>query len=277
MSKLDRQNHTKFWSNPHLTGVHFLSAKYETHSFWPHIHEELVIGVIESGAARFVCRQVSDIAEARSLLVFNPYEPHEGEVARGDSLRYRALYIDVSALPAYEAQLWDRANASIYFERNKISDPDLADLTLTEHKIFEMLGERLEGESLFLNLLAALAHRHGTPKPILNHLGVEHRTMLRVRDYMLANLRFDISLGDLAALARMTKFHFIRAFRKELGLPPHAYLNQLRLNEARRLIAAGKAVIEVASDVGFYDQSHLIRHFKRTYGITPGQYAAAKA
>ena len=75
--------------------------------------------------------------------------------------------------------------------------------------------------------------------------------------------------------ARVQSGRFIRAFRKEVGLSPHAYLNQLRLLEARRLIAQGRAPADVATQVGFYDQSHLIRHFKRVYGITPGQYAAA--
>ena len=66
----------------------------------------------------------------------------------------------------------------------------------------------------------------------------------------------------------------MRAFTREYGMPPHAYTNQLRLSEARRLIAAGHRLSDAAASAGFYDQSHLTRMFKRAYGVTPGVYAS---
>jgi len=64
-------------------------------------------------------------------------------------------------------------------------------------------------------------------------------------------------------------------FRRGLGMPPHGYLTQIRLRHARAVLASGVAPAEAAVDAGFCDQSHLTRHFKRSYGITPAQYAAA--
>jgi AraC-like DNA-binding protein len=75
----------------------------------------------------------------------------------------------------------------------------------------------------------------------------------------------------------MSAFHLARCFKKQLGLPPHAYLTQLRLQRARRLLAGGLGLAEAAAAVGFYDQSALSRHFKKIYGVTPGQYAKAVA
>lgn len=64
----------------------------------------------------------------------------------------------------------------------------------------------------------------------------------------------------------------MRQFRREVGLPPHAYLTQLRLARAKGLLARGTAIAAVATDCGFAAQSHLHRHFLRTYGVTPGRY-----
>jgi AraC-like DNA-binding protein len=84
-------------------------------------------------------------------------------------------------------------------------------------------------------------------------------------------------VDELAAVSGLTRFHLMRSFAREFGLPPHAYANQLRLLEAKRLIAAGQAPADAAAAVGFYDQSHLTRLFRRAYGLTPGAYAKLQA
>jgi AraC family transcriptional regulator len=88
------------------------------------------------------------------------------------------------------------------------------------------------------------------------------------------NYQHDISLGDIAASAHLSPYHFARTFKKSLGVTPHQYLVQVRVNSARSLIASGASagsLAEIASAVGFADQSHLTRHFKRVFGKTPRQ------
>lgn len=79
----------------------------------------------------------------------------------------------------------------------------------------------------------------------------------------------------MAEHAGLDKFWLSRAFRDEVGLPPHAYLTQLRVLRAKELLAAGVRPSEVAPQVGFYDQSQLHRHFRRIVGTTPGKYRSA--
>jgi AraC-like DNA-binding protein len=97
----------------------------------------------------------------------------------------------------------------------------------------------------------------------------------RVRDFLHASLAEDVTTGDLAGLAGMSRFHLCRAFARTYGLPPHAYQLQLRLAEAKRQLAAGQPPAAVAAAIGFADQSHLTKRFKGAFGITPGQFAAA--
>jgi AraC-like DNA-binding protein len=95
-------------------------------------------------------------------------------------------------------------------------------------------------------------------------------------DYMRAHLGEEISLNTLAEIAECTSYHIIRLFKETMGMPPHAYLIQLRLERARELIDEGKSIAGAALNAGFSDQSHLTRRFKKRFGITPGTYEAQK-
>jgi AraC-like DNA-binding protein len=95
----------------------------------------------------------------------------------------------------------------------------------------------------------------------------------RARELLDARFTEAIALDELAVHARLDKFHLCRAFRNEVGLPPHAYVTHRRIGLAGALLARGVPQAEVAARVGLYDQSQLHRHFKRIVGVTPGEYA----
>jgi AraC-like DNA-binding protein len=73
----------------------------------------------------------------------------------------------------------------------------------------------------------------------------------------------------------VSRFHLVHAFTSEVGLPPHAYQIHLRIRRSRALLAAGMPLGGIAADLGFADQSHFGRHFRRVVGVTPGAYANA--
>jgi AraC-like DNA-binding protein len=84
-----------------------------------------------------------------------------------------------------------------------------------------------------------------------------------------------VSVAEAARAAGLSRCHFLRAFRANVGLSPHEYLVQCRLRHARRLIALDggrRSLTEIAIEAGFSDQAHLTRHFRRAFGQTPGQW-----
>ena len=81
---------------------------------------------------------------------------------------------------------------------------------------------------------------------------------------------------ELATLVHLSPFYFARAFQKEVGLPPHAYLENVRVKRARDLLLRGVAITDVSAAVGYADQSHLTNRFKRILGMTPGQVARSE-
>jgi AraC-like DNA-binding protein len=94
----------------------------------------------------------------------------------------------------------------------------------------------------------------------------------KAREYLHAHLQQDVGMDELALACGVDRFRLTRAFKSAFGLPPHAYLVQLRLARARHWLANGKQPADVAIALGFADQSHLGRWFVRAYGLTPAAY-----
>jgi AraC-like DNA-binding protein len=99
---------------------------------------------------------------------------------------------------------------------------------------------------------------------------------VRVRQRLDDDPACDPGLAELAAEAGLSRFQLLRAFARELGLTPHAYLMQRRLSLARGLIDSGLALAAAAHEAGFADQSHMTRAFRRTLGYTPATYARGR-
>ena len=104
---------------------------------------------------------------------------------------------------------------------------------------------------------------------------VRPRAVADALRFIHANYSRDLSLSAIAEAVHLSPFHLARLFKQSLGVAPHQYLIQVRVNNARSLLTAGsgeRSLAEIASAVGFADQSHLTRHFKRVLGVTPRQF-----
>jgi AraC-like DNA-binding protein len=119
----------------------------------------------------------------------------------------------------------------------------------------------------------AYSGREAPPPDASGHVAA----VLRAKDLICDRLSEGIGLAELADVGRLPMPRFLRAFRKIMGLPPHAYQVRLRVDRARRLIASGAGISDAALEAGFCDQSHLHRHFVRVMGITPGDYARQRS
>jgi len=274
MKSIPVREQTKLWRLPNFGGLELMHAAYVTHTFARHTHEGFAVGVIESGALGFDYRGESLIASPGTINLANPDEAHTGHAAAESGWTYRMFYLDAALLQQAAAEIAGRSKSLPFFQSGVIQDERLARMIHGLHAAMEQNQvSRLELESRFLNMLTALIMRHADAPPVLRSAGREHTAVKRVKEFIEAYYNENISLAQLANTACLSPFHFIRVFRKETGLTPHAYLNQARVRRARALIAAGWAIAPAAYETGFVDQSHLTRQFKRILGITPGQYS----
>ena len=141
------------------------------------------------------------------------------------------------------------------------------------HKAILEGAGMLECESRILWTMIQLAKRYSDMGSTEPHLGREKRAIQQARRYIDEHFAESVSLNTLAQHVALSPYYLLRVFHAEVGMPPYAYLESVRIQHTQRLIKAGKPLAEVAAEVGFSSQSHMTRQFKKIIGVTPGQYA----
>lgn len=256
-----------------MDGVEAVAAD-TAFSFGRHMHDQFGIGVIVRGAQTSLSGRGVVEAGAGDIITVNPGEVHDGAPIGGGRC-WTMLYLDPALVSAIVCDMTDGrlgeteltqpvlrdAAAAACFRRlftvmTPASPPGVPALAAQEGLIL-LLGRLLGGE-------VGAGHRHPVPHAIA-------QARARIDDEPDAAL----SLDDLAEPCGLSRYQLVRGFAKATGLTPHAYMIQRRLQRARRLIAQGTGLAEAAAFSGFADQSHMTRLFIRTYGLSPGLYAAA--
>ena len=258
-----------------LGGLELIEAVHRRPHFARHAHPTYALGVVRWGANRFRYRGAFHTAAAGTLCTVTPDEAHAVEPAGGAGFAYRCLYPPLALMRRAAESVRGRRIAGTLALPPVIEDPVTARSIEALFDAQEAGAPRLARETKLLALLARVVVRHArapeprslTPPPAV--------ALGRARDYLAAHGSQNVSLTDLAAVSGLDLFALVRGFSRAYGLPPHAWLVQERVRRAQALLRAGLPPAEVAAGVGFADQSHLNRHFKRILGITPGRYRGA--
>jgi AraC family transcriptional regulator len=134
---------------------------------------------------------------------------------------------------------------------------------------------RLYGEAIGMALAVHLLKTYTTlnPRPLQSEDGLPQHKLTQVLEYIQAHLDQDIRLADLAALTQMSQYYFCRLFKRSLGVTPHQYVLQQRIEQSKRLLKQGDlAITDVALMCGFKSQSHLTTLFRKSTGTTPRSF-----
>jgi AraC-like DNA-binding protein len=207
--------------------------------------------------------------------VTGPLELHGARSADGTPIRKRVMLVSAEVL----ATLWRELSGRRQDPLPSLRDGIVQDARLSAelHALFEQLRRPLVAVGCELRLLHCLARLLASqatrPAAQLRGAPRYHSGVARARDYLHAHVTDAVSLDDIAHVACLSKWHLLRAFRREYGLSPHAYQIQLRLARARRVLEHGHSSSYATYEAGFSDQSHLTRRFKAFFGFTPARYA----
>ncbi|WP_051261818.1 AraC family transcriptional regulator [Desulfovibrio inopinatus] len=262
-----------FFTPEGLDGVECLRAHFMRRRFQVHAHDGYAVGVITSGALGFEYRGERLVATTGIVNTVVPGEPHTGEAAGEVGWSYRMLYLD-AALVRSMLQEADVKSGDIIFTPGIVHDASLAARIATAHRLLEE-GQLsvLARQSLMRSLVVAWMIRHGRETRPGRTLSFDPTQALhRVRQKLEDEYAEDVSLEELADLAGLSPWHLNRAFRQVYGLPPHRYQTMIRVRQAKSLLLSGARVVDAALETGFYDQSHLTRHFTPQIGVSPGLY-----
>ncbi|OEC34475.1 AraC-type DNA-binding protein [Pseudomonas cuatrocienegasensis] len=280
MEPLSREERAYFSTSRDLHGLELLSARFIEHRYAPHVHDGHVIAVLEAGAERYRYRGAEHLAGAGSIALLNPDEVHTGSKGVEQGWRYRVFYPQPGSFETLLAELDLPHGTPPMFRDSVHQDPTLACRLGALHRLLETPQsdaaqvDALQRQTLWREVMLELLQRYAR-LPAPENPGQEPRAVAQAKELLASQLAAPPSLEALAATVNLSPFHFARVFRRATGLPPHAWLQQRRLEQARALLRQGCAPLGVALQLGFSDQSHLNRQFKRAYGVTPGEYRRA--
>jgi AraC-like DNA-binding protein len=262
---------SRYYHDHELHDLEVLHARFVEHRYARHAHDYFVIAFVEKGAASYWYRGAQRVASAGQVFVVNPGEPHTGDPATPGGYIYRVLYPRVEHIARVAGDI-GFGGSEVFCKESVLLDRRLASLLSSFHRRLAEKAPTAQWESLLLQALAHLITQHSDPRITARAVGMERPAVRRACEYMQAHFAEDVSLSKLASIVSLSPYYFARAFEREIGLPPHAYLETVRIRKAREFLDCGCTLVSAALSAGYVDQSHFTHRFKRFLGITPGQY-----
>jgi AraC-like DNA-binding protein len=252
------------WKPP-IPGVReVLHARFDDHAYPPHTHDAWTLFIVDQGSVRYDLDRHEHGAEPAMVSLLPPHVVHDGRAGRSGGYRKRVIYLEPDVLG--EA-LIGRA-----VDRPAIADSGLRQRVAAVHDALECADDALEAETRLAFVTERIRRAYGS---------LDDAEPVRAGD-LAEGLRalFDrratetVTMADAAAALGASPTQLARAFVTAFGITPHAYVLARRLDLARDRILDGQPLASVAAEVGFFDQAHLTRRFKRFLGVTPGRFAA---
>jgi AraC-like DNA-binding protein len=253
-----------------LPGMEVMVA-YQCSRRWHVFHERYAFCVCRKAEAGVRYRGLEEQIHDGNVVVREPGETHCNTFVAKPA-EFKMLFVEPSLVKNAARELGH--SGTFHFAPFAIrNDPDLFQKLHQLCASIETRRSALEQESLFAATLVALA-RHTERKTEALEVKNGKRVVERAKVYLRERFNESVSLKELAAACGLSRFHLVHAFSKEAGLSPHAYQVHVRVERARGLLQEGVSPAVVAANLGFADQSHFARHFKRIMHVTPAQYAS---
>lgn len=263
---MGRTAQVRAW-RPAVEGVaEVLHARFHDHAYPPHTHDTWTLLLVDDGVVTFDLDRHQHGALGGVVTLLPPHVPHDGRAATAAGFRKRVIYLEQDQL--------DAALIGAAVDHPGFRDPSLRAAIAGLHDPLAHAGDELEAESrlaLVRDQLTRQLRHESVPAAVL----ADRPLARRLRDLLDASVVEGVSLAEASVTLGATPTHLVRAFGREYGIAPHRYLTGRRVDRARRLLLEGRPPADVAAAVGFYDQAHLARHFRRMLGVTPGGYAGA--
>lgn len=248
-----------------LPFVEMRQARLSTACYHAHSHDEFSFGVIDSGTADYNNLGQRNRIGCGDTVLINPADIHSCNPMAGD-WSYRMLFVDTDWVGEVQSEVL--GTDSIDY----MPFSDILNRSPHSYQQFSFLFESLLNEPNPLvveSLLIQYMHQYFLTKKTekSESLGIR-----RVKERISDQLDINHSLDELAKESGLSRYHLIRSFKQIYGLSPHAYQLDERIKNAKTLLKSGHSLLDTSHLLGFTDQSHLQRNFKKRLAITPKQY-----
>lgn len=252
-----------------LQGLEILSCSGD-HKFAKHLHDGYVLWLNSESGEHFSVKGSSDVLQPGTISIIEPTVIHANHPSVQGKRHLRSFYFGEDFLSDLHRKISGN-DSGTGLPTCVIKNRFLWTQFINLHDVLLHPVDGLSAEIYLLTTFGELFEQHITDSAVIVHSAEEWRVRT-VIDYFHDNLDRQFSLDELAGLVNCTSYYLIRLFQREKNIAPHAFLIQLRLENAKALLDKKKSIADAALQSGFSDQSHLTRMFKKRYGVTPGLY-----
>lgn len=235
-----------------------------------HAHATFSISAIMAGRSTYLNGHASREIEAGAVVLINPGVVHACNPLHDAPWAYRMFYVDSDWLAALQRKAGGAQRGFVPFADDYSDDPRVfAALDGLYGCLTASASTPASVQAATLNFFQWLLARLSPARP---DCARDPGAVIQAADFIRRHCTQALRLEDICAAAQLSPSYLIRAFKAHYGLTPHGYLIDCRLQRARDALRRGEGIADVAAQVGFADQAHLQRLFKRALATTPGQY-----
>ncbi len=233
-----------------------------------HFHDTYCIGLLSSGIKTSIIEETPQIIHSNSVSIINPYQIHSDKNIDHEDCHYRMIYVNKEVVNFFAHKITGKKDNDLFFTNDLITDPKISSAILN-------FFSDMDNESLLdhkLKTLAELLVINAIPE---KRISIHPESKNAIDDSIeKARLNFleKIDLEKMANEVQLSKYQFIRYFKKKTGITPASYILIHRINHAKSLLDQDMPIVQVALESGFYDHAQFCKFFKYYTNITPSDY-----
>jgi len=237
--------------------------------FPSHFHEHYVIGFVEEGQRALSCGNKEYSLNKGNIVLFNPGDSHACVQSDEEALDYRGFNINAAVMLDLAEEITGKRELP-RFSKNVIYDEEAACYLRPLHEMLMKGTGDLEKEEALLFLIAMLIQNYR--QPFERCIPECRQGIEKACEFIEQHYKSHIYLDQICRYAGLSKSTLLRAFTKSKGVTPYRYLENIRINEAKKLLVHGTGPLDAAIQTGFFDQSHFTNYFRSFIGLAPGVY-----
>ncbi|AXX91255.1 AraC family transcriptional regulator [Malaciobacter molluscorum LMG 25693] len=243
---------------------------YNNFNHGKHVHEDYTISVIQKGNMSAFLRGFNYKFDKSSIITINPDEIHSCGIIDQKEYKHRSIYIKPQTIIDILKENFSKKQLS--FSNSHFNNDFLYNkLSFLTNEDNISLINKLSWECELIDIINHILKINSKANEIIE-LPAHKILIKKIKDYFNDNFFMQITLDDIVKEFNISKYHFVRLFKKHTFVSPHTYLMLVRVEKAKSFLQNGFSLTETAYMCGFNDQSHLNKRFKTITGLTPGEY-----
>ncbi|NRB69000.1 MAG: AraC family transcriptional regulator [Vibrio sp.] len=264
---MKRDKSASFKQSTMLPWIELRVANQSTACYDAHSHDEFSFGIIHQGRADYRNRRNTHQIGQGDIVTINPADVHSCNPYHG-TWSYSMLFVDALEMGEIQQEMTSKQHYDyVAFKNDLERHPEFK-------QRYSALFSALQNEECLLLAQSCLydfvelSFQHGVKTMAKTGLS----SLVMVRDKLMDELGHAHSLEALAQEVGMSRYQLLRAFKDHYGLPPYAYLIDEKIKRAKVMLRSGADIVDIAHRLGFSDQAHFQRHFKKKLAVTPKFY-----